>query len=112
MSGISTHVLDTSAGRPAEAVAVTLERRGEAGWREVASRRTDADGRVADLLAGDALEAGRHRIRFEVGPYFGARGIEPFYPYAEIVFTVRDAGDHYHVPLLLSPFGYTTYRGS
>lgn len=112
MSGITTHVLDTSAGRPAEGVAVTLEAEGDAGWQELASRRTDADGRVADLLPGDELAPGRHRIRFELGPYFGARGLEAFYPYAEVVFTVRDPGDHYHVPLLLSPFGYTTYRGS
>lgn len=112
MSGITTHVLDTAAGRPAENVAVRLERQGESGWDELADRRTDADGRVADLLPGDELEAGRYRIRFEVGPYFGARGIDYFYPYAEIVFTVREADAHYHVPLLLSPFGYTTYRGS
>lgn len=114
MSGISTHVLDTAAGLPAADVRVLLERQvtdGD-GWEELASRRTDADGRVADLLPGDAVEAGRHRIRFEVGAYFEARGIEAFYPYAEVVFTVREARQHYHVPLLLSPFGYTTYRGS
>jgi len=114
MSGITTHVLDTSAGRPAEGVAVRLERReGEDGeWRELAVGRTDADGRVPDLLSGEALEPARYRIRVEVGPYFAARGVHAFYPYAEVVFTVREPGGHYHVPLLLSPFGYTTYRGS
>lgn len=112
MSGISTHVLDTSAGRPAEGVAVVLDREEGELWRQLSSRRTDADGRVPDLLPGDELEPGRHRIRFEVGPYFGGRGMEAFYPYAEVVFTVRDADAHYHVPLLVSAFGYTTYRGS
>ncbi len=112
MSGITTHVLDTAEGRPAEGVAVRLEREAGSGWEELADRRTDADGRVSDLLSGEALEAGRYRIRFEVGPYFGARGIDAFYPHAEIVFTVRETDGHYHVPLLLSPFGYTTYRGS
>lgn len=112
MSGITTHVLDTAAGRPARGVRVTLSVKTDAGWRELASRSTDADGRVPDLLAGgSAGSAGTYRLRFDVGDYFAARGTTAFYPYVEVVFSVSE-GERYHVPLLLSPFGYTTYRGS
>ncbi|MFQ5680085.1 MAG: hydroxyisourate hydrolase [Gemmatimonadota bacterium] len=122
MSGITTHVLDTAAGRPAAGVAVTLERRAaDGGWRELARARTDEDGRTGELLPGDALAGapresepgfGEYRLRFEVGEYYGRRGEATFYPYVEIVFRIADPAQHYHVPLLLSPFGYTTYRGS
>lgn len=114
MSGITTHVLDTAAGRPAAGVAVKLEVRStERGWVTLAERTTDADGRVRDLTAnGSRLDAGTYRLTFATGPYFAARGQAAFFPEASIVFEVRDAGQHYHVPLLLSPFGYSTYRGS
>lgn len=114
MAGITTHVLDTSRGRPAAGVEVTLERRGEEGqWREVARRRTDGDGRVGRLLPEEeALRTADYRLRFAVGDYFAERDEETFYPYAEVVFAVRNPEQHYHVPLLLSPFGYATYRGS
>jgi 5-hydroxyisourate hydrolase len=113
MSGITTHVLDTSRGRPASGVPVILEMRSDAGWREIARAETDADGRVRQLLPPDfPFATGTWRLTFGVGNYFAALGVESFYPEASIVFTIRDAGQHYHVPLLLSPYGYSTYRGS
>jgi 5-hydroxyisourate hydrolase len=114
MSGITTHVLDISHGRPAVGVAVTLEIRAAGGhWRELGRAATDSDGRARQLLpAGEPLVAGAYRLSFDTGAWFDAQGIEGFYPEASIVFTVRGAGQHYHVPLLLSPFGYSTYRGS
>ena len=114
MSAVTTHVLDTAAGRPAAGVPVALEARDEAGvWREVGRGRTDADGRLRDLLPADfALRAGAYRLTFDVGTYFAARGVEGFYAEVVVSFVVRDAVAHYHVPLLLSPYGYSTYRGS
>ncbi|PYO68996.1 MAG: hydroxyisourate hydrolase [Gemmatimonadetes bacterium] len=104
MSGLSTHVLDTALGRPAAGVAVTLAIQKANSWQEVARAKTDADGRVAALLEDGALERGAtYRLHFEVGT--------TFFPYVDVVFTVRD-DRHHHVPLILSPFGYSTYRGS
>jgi len=106
-------VLDTSRGRPASGVPVLLEFQGEEGWREIARTETDADGRARQLLPpGSALTAGTWRLTFGVGKYFETSGVESFYPEASIVFVIRDTEQHYHVPLLLSPFGYSTYRGS
>ncbi len=113
MSGITTHVLDVARGRPASGVPVLLEIRQESGWQELGRARTDADGRARQLLAADsALITGTYRITFAIETYFRTQGIEGFYPEASIVFHVRDADQHYHVPLLLSPYGYSTYRGS
>jgi 5-hydroxyisourate hydrolase len=113
MSGITTHVLDTARGKPASGVPVTLEIRIENGWRRLGQAETDADGRARHLLPdGTALVPGTYRITFETGAWFRAQEIEGFYPEASIVFDVRDAAQHYHVPLLLSPYGYSTYRGS
>lgn len=115
MSGLSTHVLDTSNGRPAAGIGVRLEVEdaAAAGWRELARAATNADGRVAQLLPpGTALAATTYRLTFDVAAYHAAHGGAGFYPYVTIVFTVRDAAQHHHVPLLLSPFGYSTYRGS
>lgn len=118
MSAISTHILDIAQGRPASAVPVTLEIRREGVgadgcWERLAACETDADGRVKNLLPdGTALSPAVYRLRFDTGAYFKAQGIESFYPHVAIVFQVRDAAQHYHVPLLLSPFGYSTYRGS
>ena len=113
MSGLSTHVLDTAVGRPAAGLPVRLEvQRGDA-FVELARATTNADGRVAPLLpAGTTLEAATYRLTFDTAAYHAARGSEGFYPYVSIVFTVRDPGQHHHVPLLLSPYGYSTYRGS
>jgi 5-hydroxyisourate hydrolase len=114
MSGITTHVLDTSAGRPAAGVAVTLEAQAGAGdWHVVGRGETDADGRLKGLTdESGAHAAGVYRLTFDTEAYFAARGVETFYPLAVVVFRVRDASEHHHVPLLVSPFGYSTYRGS
>lgn len=112
MSGITTHVLDTSRGRPAAGVKVMLERQSADQWTLVGSGATDGDGRLRDLTADSALAAGRYRLTFDTGSYFAAAGVESFFPQAVIVFNVLDPTQHFHVPLLLSPFGYSTYRGS
>jgi 5-hydroxyisourate hydrolase len=114
VSGITTHVLDVALGQPARGVAVKLELHTEGkGWVTLADRKTNDDGRVPDLLAGGArLDAGRYRLTFAVGPYFAARGVDHFHPEAAITFEIKDAAQHYHVPLLVSPFSYSTYRGS
>jgi 5-hydroxyisourate hydrolase len=113
MSGITTHVLDTARGRPASGVPVLLEFRENELWREISEARTDEDGRVRQLLpAGSALLTGIYRLSFGLATYFEEQEIEGFYPEATITFHVRDAHQHYHVPLLLSPYGYSTYRGS
>lgn len=114
MSGLSTHVLDTSLGRPAAGIEVTASSQlPDGSWRELSRGATDADGRVRELLPpGTSLAAGTYRLRFALDSYFRQRGVEAFYPQASIVFTVREPAGHHHVPLLLSPFGYTTYRGS
>jgi len=114
MSAITTHVLDTARGRPAAGVAIRLERLGEDDAPALlGGGSTDGDGRLRALLpAGAPLDAGTYRLTFFVGAYFQAQGIEAFYPRVVIDFEVRDGAQHYHVPLLLSPFGYSTYRGS
>jgi 5-hydroxyisourate hydrolase len=113
VSGITTHVLDTAAGRPAEGVPVTLHARDQDRWVEVGAGVTGPDGRLADLApAGATPRAGPHRLVFDTGAYFAKHGQAGFYPEVSVVFEVTDPGDHYHVPLLLSPWGYTTYRGS
>jgi 5-hydroxyisourate hydrolase len=111
-SPITTHVLDLSRGRPAAGVAVRLEVWTDAGiWQATGEGVTDADGRITDLLAPTAIVGGRYRLTFATGPYFASLGTTTFYPSVTIEFTVTPA-EHYHVPLLLSPFGYSTYRGS
>jgi 5-hydroxyisourate hydrolase len=114
MSAITTHILDTARGRPAEGVPVLLERRDEGGaWQTLGRGETDADGRLRTLTAeGATLARGVYRLTFDTGAYFSTQGVEGFYPEASVVFEVRGAREHYHVPLLLSPFGYSTYRGS
>jgi len=113
MSKITTHVLDVSLGRPAANVPVLLEVQSSKGeWKEQGRGTTDADGRLKDLAAGKALLTGIYRLTFDTGAYFAARKIAGFYPQVSVVFELRDAGEHYHVPLLLSPFAYSTYRGS
>lgn len=115
-SPITTHILDTSIGRPAAGVVVTLERKtgsdATAGWESIGDGLTDTDGRVADLLAAESLTTGVYRIHFAIGAYFKNAGREAFYPEASIVFEVKNAQEHYHVPLLLNPYGFSTYRGS
>jgi 5-hydroxyisourate hydrolase len=114
MSAITTHVLDTARGKPAANIEVTLERFSPTdGWRLVATARTDAEGRVRDGLAPAAgVDAATYRLRFETESYFKAQQTKGFYPEVSVTFVVRNAAEHHHVPLLLSPFGYSTYRGS
>jgi 5-hydroxyisourate hydrolase len=113
MSGITTHVLDTALGRPASGVPVRLEIRSGDNWQGLGRAVTDPDGRARALLpAGGPLALGTYRVTFDTGTYFRSRGSEPFFPEVSVVFEVRDPAQHYHVPLLLSPFGYSTYRGS
>ena len=111
MSRITTHVLDTARGRPAAGVPVTLEVRSGDAWRALGRAHTDADGRARDICDGD-IEVGTYRLTFDTAAYFEKIDVEGFFPVAQIVFDVRDARQHHHVPLLLSPFGYSTYRGS
>jgi 5-hydroxyisourate hydrolase len=112
MSEITTHVLDTSLGRPAAGVPVTLEARESMdGWKQVGRGTTDVDGRLRNL-APAPLAAGIYRLTFDTRAYFESRQTPGFYPEVAIVFEVRDAAAKYHVPLLISPYGYSTYRGS
>ena len=113
-SFITTHVLDTSRGKPAAGVTVILEMKGtSADWSKVVSGMTDPDGRINNLFPeGIPLERGTYRLTFETAAYFRSVGAESFYPYVQIAFEVNQSSAHYHVPLLVSPFGYSTYRGS
>ena len=108
MNHVTTHILDAATGKPARGVAVVLA---DAAGATVATGTTNDDGRIGDL-GPDALDAGTYRLTFATGDYFAATGRESFYPSVTIDFTVADTTQHYHVPLLLSPFAYSTYRGS
>ena len=115
MSRITTHVLDTSAGRPAEGVPVTLERADPngAGWEVVGRGTTDADGRQRELAPnGRRLAGGTYRLTFDTGAYFTRSGRQAFFPEVSVVFAIEEGEEHLHVPLLLNPYGYSTYRGS
>lgn len=113
MSAITTHILDVSTGFPARGVPVILEKQTEANWEIIGKGVTDNDGRSRDLLDSETiLQTGNYRLTFDTGNYFAQQQIEGFYPQVTVAFTVRDATQHFHVPLLLSPFGYSTYRGS
>jgi 5-hydroxyisourate hydrolase len=114
MSAITTHVLDTARGRPAAGVRIVLERlESDGGWLTIGGGETDADGRLRTLMpdAGSA-PPGTYRLTFATRAYFEAEGMPSFYPYVAVTFDVADGEAHHHVPLLVSPFGYTTYRGS
>ena len=114
MSAITTHVLDTARGCPANGVPVRLElESADESWKLIGEGTTDADGRATNLVrSGSVLHGGVYRLVFDVETYFEAQDIEGFYREVSIVFIIRDPAQHYHVPLLLSPFGYSTYRGS
>ena len=109
---ITTHVLDTAAGRPGKAIAIELERTDAGTWHRIGAGVTDDDGRLRTLTPSGPVATGVYRIRFHTGAYFAAHDCEGFFPVVEIQFKVSDGTQHYHVPLLLSPFGYSTYRGS
>jgi 5-hydroxyisourate hydrolase len=110
MSQITTHVLDAALGRPAEGVTVALQKRAPEGWVRLGKGETDADGRLPEL-GPDRVEAGVYRLIFATGDYFKASARATFYPEVEVLFEVTGP-EHYHVPILLSPFAYSTYRGS
>jgi 5-hydroxyisourate hydrolase len=111
--GISTHILDTSLGRPAAEVPIALSIFRGNQWVVLSENQTDADGRCRQLLPeGAALEAGLYRLRFDTAAYYETLRLAGLYPYVEIAFEVRDMERHYHIPLLLTANGYTTYRGS
>ncbi len=114
MSPITTHVLDIARGRPARGIAVTLQiARAPDRWTELARGTTGDDGRVEQFDPPLApLETAVYRLRFATGAYFAALGVGAFYPEVSVVLQIDDPDQHYHVPLLLSPFGYSTYRGS
>ncbi len=112
VSQLTTHVLDTSLGKPGKDITIRLKRLANDVWLTTAQGVTNSDGRIADLLPpGRILKAGNYRIRFETGAYFDSIHVKGFYPVVEIEFTVFD-NSHYHVPLLINPYGYSTYRGS
>lgn len=112
MSQITTHILDTSLGKPAAGVQINLQKSDGTNWLTIASGITNSDGRVANLLDKDTLlTPGIYRMFFEIGAYYKALNTKTFYPEVAIVFETFDTS-HYHVPLLLNPFGYSTYRGS
>ena len=112
MSQITTHILDTSTGKPAEGVLCMLQRPEGDSWQTIGQGETNSDGRVPDLLSeGELLDPGTYRMYFDTDAYFSGQSIKGFYPYVTIVFETFDQS-HYHVPLLLNPFGYSTYRGS
>ena len=109
---ISTHVLDLMAGRPASGVRVTLARFDNDAWTVIGGAVTNRDGRVKSVSGSRRLKAGIYELSFETGAYFKKRKTRAFHPWVTITVHVADAGAHYHVPLLLSPYGYTTYRGT
>jgi 5-hydroxyisourate hydrolase len=111
--GISTHILDTALGKPAVGVPVSLARRVDVDWIPLNSGVTDADGRCKYLLPiNQSLEPGIYRVQFATGIYYAAQGLAGLYPYVDIVIEITTSGQHYHIPLLLTANGYTTYRGS
>ncbi len=110
---ITTHVLDISEGRPAAGVTVILEQRGAGDWLPVARGVTNEQGRLLTLTTDRRLDPGTYRLTFDLGDYHREHGVTaPFFPEAQVMFNVRDTNQHYHVPLLISPFGYSTYRGA
>lgn len=112
-SPITTHILDTALGKPAKGVPIALSYMQPNGFVELGKGVTNDDGRITDLLSADhVLSPGRYRMRFDTTSYFQASGQKAFYPEVDVVFELDAPGEHYHIPLLLSPFGYSTYRGS
>ncbi len=112
MSQITTHILDTATGKPVTGVTIILYQQQNGKWKAIGKGVTNEDGRVTDLLAKDfVVPLGNYKMKFETKEYFDKQFIQAFYPYIEIVFEIKNI-EHYHIPLLLNAFGYTTYRGS
>jgi 5-hydroxyisourate hydrolase len=112
LSAITTHVLDTSLGRPGTGIRVELHRKSDGAWKLVGEGRTDSNGRCGDLMRNEKPEPGTYRFVFHVGEYFRELKAKTFYSEIPVIFEIGDSNQHYHVPLLISPFGYSTYRGS
>ena len=113
MKKVSTHILDLMRGAPASGVAVRLDRQDSSGtWHQLGSAHTDSDGRCAQLLPIDQLESGLYRLTFETAAYFSSHKVPGLYPVVQVTFQVREGESQFHIPLLLSANGYTTYRGS
>ena len=112
MSQITTHILDTTKGKPAQGITIVLYVGENDEWTEIGRGITNVDGRISDLLKTDyALPIGIYKMRFETKDYFDKNHVPTFYPFVEIIFDIQ-TNEHYHIPLLLNPFGYSTYRGS
>jgi 5-hydroxyisourate hydrolase len=112
MSQITTHVLDTSRGCPGAGIRVELHRKSGEGWKLVGEGHTDANGRCGSLIGEEKAEPGTYRLVFHAAEYFQEQNAKTFYSEIPVIFEVGDSGQHYHVPLLISPFGYSTYRGT
>ena len=113
MSQITTHVLDAALGSPGQDIPISLARMEGNDWTIIGQGRTNADGRLPDLCPqGQVMPAGTYRMHFDTATYFQALDQQVFYPWADVVFNIGDDGTHYHIPLLLSPYAYSTYRGS
>ena len=113
MKSISTQVLDTAHGKPIPNLPVTLElHSGKGQWKELATAMTNGDGKISPLLPkGTPLETGRYRITFATSSFFESQGVRGFYPYISIVFEITETAENYHLPLFLSPYGFSTHRG-
>jgi 5-hydroxyisourate hydrolase len=112
MSQLTTHILDTTKGKPAQGVTIKLYQQADADWHCIATGITNDDGRIANLLEDEKMLAlGNYKMKFETKAYFDLQQIQTFYPFVEIIFTISN-NEHYHIPLLLNPFAYSTYRGS
>jgi len=113
MTQITSHVLDTAAGKPADGIVISLQQQVGDSWKKLGSGETNSDGRVADFTgSNDALPAGIYKLTFQLTEYFARTNTPTFYPHADVTFQIEGNGQHYHVPLLLNPFGFSTYRGS
>lgn len=112
MSPLTSHVLDTARGRPAQGLDLVIERLVADAWTEVARGTTNDDGRVPGLLTQEGFVAGTYRATFATGAWLASEGLPVFYPEVQVVFVVEAPEEHHHIPLLISPFGYSTYRGS
>jgi 5-hydroxyisourate hydrolase len=110
---LSIHALNTASGKPGAGITVVLQRRADKDWVDLGRGKTDASGRADDLYPRDKpLQAGTYRLVYDTGTYFKSQRVKTFFPQVEVVFEVEQTDEHYHVPLLLSPYGYSTYRGN
>jgi len=110
--GLSTHILDTALGKPAAQVGLVLSQMQDGAWQEIGRGETDSDGRCKSLLGDSPLETATYKLRFATAEYYAAQKLTGLYPFVEIVFEVKDPKQQFHIPLLLTANGYTTYRGS